>query len=247
MLIWPHSHHHCWKIVKAFLFSFALSAQAQNLVANAGFESGTDDWFSFGPANFVLNGGAHSGSACAAITLPNGSLPGIFQTMSAELQSGQTYNWSAWLRLSPTVPPPARSVSLNLYYTFSATNFVRPVAVKTLTTTWSQVSATFDFNVSGTVSNVMIGIDGFSPSTAFSFFLDDVSLSNSSPTLQLESVNNSLVLSWPATNTGYSLQRKSALTASSWTTATDPLQTNGGVISATISPANASRFYRLKK
>lgn len=245
-----HLRKQVWTFVGAIALSVLMipTVHAQNLVANPGFESGTDDWFSFGPATFAISGGGHSGSACAGITVPGGSIPGIGQRMPAELQSGQTYTWSAWVRLSPTVPPPARSISLNLYYTFSATNYTRPIAVKTPTTTWAEVSATFELNVSGAVSNVMIGVDSFSPSTAFSFFLDDVSIINSSPTLQVESANNSVTLSWPATNTGYSLQRKSTLTSlSSWTTATDPLQTNGGVISATISPTNASRFYRLKK
>lgn len=248
------SNSHLLKSARTFVCSVALSvltfnaAQAQNLVANPGFESGTDDWFSFGPATFVVTGGGHSGTACAGITLPNGSVPGIGQLMSATLPPGQTYTWSAWLRVSPAVPPPARSVRLNLYYTHASTNYVMPVAITSLTTTWAEVSATFDFNVTGAVSNVMIGIDGFAPSLAYSFFLDDVSIVNSSPTLLMEPANNSVILSWPATNTGYSLQRKTTLSASSsWTAVTDPLQTNGGVIFATISATNTSRFYRLKK
>jgi hypothetical protein len=243
---------HFVKRLRTFLISIVLSvltfntSQAQDLVANPGFESGTDDWFSFGPASFNVTGGGHSGNACAGITLPNGVLPGIGQLMS-NLQTGQTYVWSAWVRLSPTVPPPARSIRLNLYYTISSTNYVKPVVTKTLTTTWEEASAAFDFNASGTVSNVMIGIDGASPSTAFSFFLDDVSIVNSSPALAMERTNNSVLISWPSTNTGYSLERKSTLSTSSWTAVTDPVQTNGSVISVALSATNSSRFFRLKK
>lgn len=230
------------------LLAITDAARAQNLLVNPDFESGTDSWFSFGPANLTLSGGGHAGSGCALVSMPNGTLPGIGQMLSAEMRPGQTYTFSAWLKISPSVPPPARTVILNLYYTFSSTNYIRPVVLKTLTTSWSEVSTVLEFNASGAVSNVMLGIDGFSPSTAFSFYVDDVSVSNSSPTLLLESANNSATLSWPATFTGYSLQRKATLSnSSSWTTATDPLQTNGGVIYATISATNASRFYRLKK
>ena len=93
----------------------------------------------------------------------------------------------------------------------------------------------------------MIGFDGFSASAAYSFFLDDVSIVNSSPTLAMVLTNNSVILSWPAINTGYSLERKSTLATASWTSVTDPVQTNGSVISVTLSPTNVSRFYRLKK
>jgi len=223
------------------------AAQAQNLVTNPGFESGTNDWFSFGPATVVASSGGHSGAACAGIALPTGSSPGIGQRMPPELQPGQTYTWSAWLRVSPTVPPPARSVRLNLYYSQSSTNYVMPVATSILTTTWTQVSAAFEFNVSGAISNVAIGFDGYLASPAFSFFVDDVSLVNSSPKLAMDLMANAAIISWPATHTGYSLQRKSALTVSSWSSVTEPAVTNGGIISVTLSPTNQSRFYRLKK
>jgi hypothetical protein len=249
----PGIKNHIAKRAWTFLFLALLllafnSSPAQNLVANPDFESGTNDWFSFGPATFALNGGAHSGNACAFISMPGGALPGIGQSIFSRLQPGQTYTWSAWLRLSPTVPPPPRSVRLNLYYTLSGTNYTKPVATLTLTTTWAQAAAAFDFNVSGSVSNVMIGVDSAAPSSAFSFFLDDVSIVNSSPTLVTDQAGNLVTFSWPATYTGYALERRSALTSfTSWTAVTDLAQTNAGVISVTLSATNQSRFYRLKK
>lgn len=222
------------------------TSNAQNLVANPGFESGTNDWFTIG-GSFAISGGGRSGAACAAIGLPNGFASGIAQFMGDKLKPGHSYVWSAWLRVSPAVPPPPRTVRFNLRYTDQSTNYVRPLLSVDLTTTWTLASVAFDFTASKTTSNVLIAIDGFSPTAGFSFFLDDVSITNSSPLLAIERTNNSVVISWPSTPAGYSLERKSTFIAPGWTAVTDPVQTNGNVLSVTLSPTNVSRFYRLKK
>src|ERR1051325_2273449 len=98
---------------KRSLLAFVLATlaftpvQAQNLVSNPGFESGADDWHSlFSPFN--VTAGAFSGAACAQVNLPVGNAPGIAQDMADKLQPGQSYTWTAWLRVSPSVPPPPR-------------------------------------------------------------------------------------------------------------------------------------------
>jgi hypothetical protein len=256
-MLGPRSSIHRLKQVWTFagfvaLFMLVFNvACAQNLVDNPGFESGTNDWFnlSLGSVTFVVAGGGHSGSACAAITVPPGNWFSLAQSMIDEVPDGQSYTWSAWLRVSSTAPPtPTRYIQLNLHYTYASTNYVRPIALQPLTTTWTEVTTRFDFAPGGAVSNVMISFQSVSSSSPFTFYVDDVSFVDSSPALGITPVSDVVVLSWPTNATGYSLQRKANLALpTSWASVTDPAQTNGDIIFVTLPATNANWFYRLKK
>jgi hypothetical protein len=62
------------------------------------------------------------------------------------------------------------------------------------------------------------------------------------PTLGITKVNNTVVLSWPATAAGFTLEYSDTLPSSSWTAVTG-LTTNQAVLTLT----NNLRFYRLRK
>lgn len=63
--------------------------------------------------------------------------------------------------------------------------------------------------------------------------------------LQLRKSASSLILYWPATQTGYILESTPNLSTPVWTTV--PHSVQGQENQASISPSNVSRFYRLKK
>jgi len=66
------------------------------------------------------------------------------------------------------------------------------------------------------------------------------------PTLQIARVGANLVISWPATATGYTLQTTASLSPSSWSKAGDPVLQNSQYVFATPN-TGATRFYRLSQ
>ena len=69
------------------------------------------------------------------------------------------------------------------------------------------------------------------------------------PSLSIASAGNDIFLAWPvAGGTGYTLYSSTDLTApGGWTNAAATVQTNGGQYVVTLSPAAATRFFRLQK
>jgi hypothetical protein len=148
-------------------------SHAQNLVTNPGFESGTTGWY--GPVGLTTSGTlVHSGSACGLAPLaPFGSMG---QSMLGKLQAGHTYNESAWLRASSGTP----SVTMGLNQMDSNGSSAISLATRTIGATWTLCSTSFTLNVAGTLSDVNITFTA--GSLAVSLYLDDVSLTDASPT-----------------------------------------------------------------
>jgi Tol biopolymer transport system component len=76
-------------------------------------------------------------------------------------------------------------------------------------------------------------------------------LATPSPSLTIARTNNQVQISWPASAGGWMLERTNALRTVSapWPKVPPPYQTNGGVISVTITntPAVGNQFFRLHK
>src|SRR5215469_5905491 len=87
-------------LVLAFVLQTGM-AGAQNLVSNPGFETGdTTGWFAFGPPTLTVETSAvHSGTYACLVTNRTATWNGIAQSFVGTLQSGQSYDVSAWLRL----------------------------------------------------------------------------------------------------------------------------------------------------
>jgi hypothetical protein len=66
-----------------------------------------------------------------------------------------------------------------------------------------------------------------------------------SPTLKVTQANGSLVLSWPASATGFGLESSANLTSNSWTSASGAATTNATDITVTIPTSGSQQFYRL--
>jgi hypothetical protein len=64
--------------------------------------------------------------------------------------------------------------------------------------------------------------------------------------ISMASNSNGVVLSWPSSASGYSLQESVNLASPGWATIWPPLTDNSTNISALISPAPGTRFYRLR-
>jgi hypothetical protein len=56
---------------------------------------------------------------------------------------------------------------------------------------------------------------------------------------------NAVIVSWPSSSTGFSLQVKTDLANSSWGTPPESVNDNGAVKYIVVNPSNGSRFYRL--
>jgi len=67
------------------------------------------------------------------------------------------------------------------------------------------------------------------------------------PKLTISIANNVLMVSWPSTSTGFSLQQNNQLNTTNWVTSTETVADNGTTKFITVDPALGSCFYRLFK
>src|SRR5690348_14242097 len=161
----------------ALLAVFTVSAQAQNLVTNPGFETGnTTGWAPFGgsspnPTISVETSQVHSGTYAAQVSNRSQTYMGIGQSLVGSLQSGLTYNVSAWVRL-------ASGGNQNMQLTVqkadgSGTSYAAIVSNSVSSTGWTQLSGQYTYNPSGTVSTLILYAE-VPTSTNVSFDIDDV-------------------------------------------------------------------------
>jgi O-glycosyl hydrolase len=146
---------------------------AQNLLTNPGFETGdTSGWIAFGtPTIGVETSQVHSGTYACQVTNRSGTYMGAAQSLLGALQSGQTYTVSAWVRLfsggSQTMQLTMKKVD------GSTTSYASIASGSVSASTWSQLSGTYTYNPSGTVSTLTFYIEMPSSSNT-SYYVDDV-------------------------------------------------------------------------
>ncbi len=158
------------------LVIFSVSGQAQNLATNPGFETGdTTGWFAFGsPTISVETNQVHSGAYAAVVTNRTATYMGIAQSFLGDLQSGQTYDVSAWVRL---VSGGSQTMQLTMQKTDgSGTSYAAIASNSVSASGWTQLSGQYTYNPSGTVTALNFYAEVPSSSTA-SFYIDDVQLS----------------------------------------------------------------------
>lgn len=216
------------------------SVHGQNLVLNPGFENGTDGWFWYANPLTTTSISAYSGNACGTVAI-SAYASGVGQIMLGRLQAGQTYTWSAWMRTD--VAP--RTIRMNLTQGDAAGSLVTTLATNTLGTTWAKYTTTFNLSITGAPTYLSVTFQAWN--TALTLYLDEVSITNTSPVLGIVRTNESVFLSWPVAAASYTLQSTTNLVAPvNWRAVTTPLQTNAGLISATLPSPDPSRFYRLQ-
>src|SRR5579859_764574 len=167
--------HYAAGLVIAFVLQ-AGTAAAQNLVTNPGFETGnTSGWFAFGtPTISVETSQVHAGTYAAQVSGRTATYMGIAQSFAGVLQSGQTYNVSAWVRL---VSGGSQTMHLTMQKTDGGgTSYAQIASGSVSATAWTQLSGQYTYNPSGTVSALNFYAEVTSSSNA-SYYLDDANFS----------------------------------------------------------------------
>ncbi|HEX5399565.1 MAG TPA: carbohydrate binding domain-containing protein [Verrucomicrobiae bacterium] len=163
----------------ALIVGFVLHAGmavAQNLAQNPGFEAGnTSGWFAFGPpAISVETSQVHSGAYACLVTNRTATWNGVAQSFVGVLQSGQTYNVSAWVRLAGGG---SQTVQLTMQKTDgNPTSYAQIASASVSSSGWTQLSGQYTYNPSGTVTTLNFYAEVPS-STNASFYIDDVDFS----------------------------------------------------------------------
>jgi len=143
---------------------------AQNLAVNPGFESGTSPWTGFGATLTASTTQYHSGMQSGYVRGRNtGTWNGVAQSFTGVMQSGVTYGISAWVRLASGGSQP---VMLTVAQTDDNGTTYHNVASGTATATgWTQLNGNFTLTVSGTLTGLLLYMEG--PATNVNFYADD--------------------------------------------------------------------------
>jgi hypothetical protein len=167
-------------------------AAAQNLATNPGFETGnTSGWFGFGsPALIPEKNQVHSGTYACLVTNRTATYMGIAQSLQGVLQSGQTYNISAWVKLAS-----GSNQTMQLTFQQEDGNGVNYFDVNeglVSTNGWSELAGQFTFNYSGSLTSLVLYAE--MPSSASqAYYIDDVSVT---PPSVPAGTNGQCVVDW---------------------------------------------------
>jgi glucuronoarabinoxylan endo-1,4-beta-xylanase len=156
-------------------------AAAQNLVTNPSFETGnTSGWFGFGsPILIAETNQVHSGAYACLVTNRTASYMGIAQSLQGVLQSGQTYDISAWVKL---VNGSNQTMQLTLQQEDgSGINYFDVSDVAVTTNGWSQLAGQFTFNYSGSLTSLVLYAE-MPNSASLAYYIDDVSVTAAATT-----------------------------------------------------------------
>jgi glucuronoarabinoxylan endo-1,4-beta-xylanase len=170
-------------------------AQTTNFLTNPGFETGnTMGWFAFGsPTLTVESTQVHSGNYACAVTGRTATYMGIAQSLVGVLTSGQTYNVSAWVRL---VSGGNQNMQLTMQKTDgSGTGYTLIVSNSVSSSSWTQLSGTYTYNPSGTVSALNFYAEVPTSSNA-SYYIDDVQFNGTIVTVTNSSTNGVSTVDW---------------------------------------------------
>ncbi|MGA2281958.1 MAG: YDG domain-containing protein [Verrucomicrobiota bacterium] len=158
--------------VIGFLLQAGMAA-AQNLATNPGFETGnTTGWFAFGsPTISAQTIQVHSGSYAGLVTNRTATYMGIAQSFQGVLQTNQTYNVSAWLRL---VSGTNQTMQLTMEQVDGNGTVYPLVGSGSVSTNgWTQLAGQFTFNYSGILTSLVLYAEVPS-STNAAFYIDDL-------------------------------------------------------------------------
>jgi len=181
----------------ATVFGLVLQAgtvAAQNLVTNPGFETGnTSGWFAFGtPTIAIETSKVHSGACAAAVSNRTASYMGIAQSFVGILQSGQTYNVSAWVM---AVSGGNQTMQLTMQKTDgSGTAYTAMASGSVSASGWTRLFGQYTYNPSGTVTALNFYAEMPSSATN-SYYIDDVNLSPQN-TLTNPPINGASTVDW---------------------------------------------------
>jgi Carbohydrate binding domain len=218
------------------------AANAQNLVTNPGFEDGLAGWLvGFGPLT-TTGVSPHSGATCGVAVNLGAYARAGGQSVLGKLQAGQTYTWSAWMRVASGTAPINMTLTQN-----DAAGGRNTTVLQTVTTAWTRYTSTFSLSVTGELSFLSLLFFNAGGMPITTWYLDDVSITNTSPPLVLTPTNQSVIVTWPSPATNYTLQTTTNLAAPiNWLAVTNTAQSNAAAFSVTLPATNRSQFFRLR-
>jgi endo-1,4-beta-xylanase len=151
---------------------FAQSADAVNLVDNPGFESGTDGWFGMGCPIDINTAVFHGGTQCGYAYNRTATWNGLAQSLLTKLESGKSYNISAWVMLenSLTGSEPVRVTFMKT--DDSGTSYSWAGSVMGINGVWTRLTGSYTLTVSGSLAALNMYFEG--PSVDVNYYLDDV-------------------------------------------------------------------------
>jgi endo-1,4-beta-xylanase len=146
------------------------SGAAPNVIANAGFEAGTDGWFGFGPVTAEATAArAHGGAQSARIGGRTDTWQGLATSLVGRLTPGASYSVSAWAQVGSGTSP------VNLTFQNAcdggADSFSFVAGAVANDATWTQLQGTL-VAPSCTLTNGNLYIEG--APAAVDIYLDDV-------------------------------------------------------------------------
>ncbi len=115
----------------------------------------------------------HSGNYACLVTNRTATYMGAAQSFAGVLQSGQTYNVSAWLQL-------ASGSSQTVYLTFqkidgSGTSYAQAAIGTATASGWTQIAGQYTLNVTGTLTNLTFYAE-LPNSATNAYYIDDLSV-----------------------------------------------------------------------
>src|SRR6185436_13049644 len=151
--------------------SFVLAAEPPaNFVVNPGFESGIAPWMARGSGNLLLSTPAHTGASAALITNRAEASSGVAQSLLGALRPGASYFCAAWVRAES-----GGALRLNFEQRDGAgTNFITVANATVTNNAWTFLSGAFTLNVSGTLEDIIVYIDG--PAAGVDLRVDNVAV-----------------------------------------------------------------------
>ena len=191
-------------------------AAAQNLVVNPGFETGdTSGWFPFGsPTLSVENSQVNSGAYACLVTNRTAAYMGIAQSFVGGLESGRTYDVSAWVRL---VNGASQTMHLTMQKTDGGTTSYAQIAAGSVSASgWTQLSGQYTYSPSGTITALNFYAEVTS-STNAAYFIDDVNFS-AQPIVTNPPINGLSVVNWTNVHQRIDGFGASSAYAGTWTT-----------------------------
>jgi hypothetical protein len=184
---------------------WGVTASAQNLLGNPGFEAGTAGWGRWGPRNteIATTNFAHSGQFSARVWKRTAKQSGITTRIRSVVVPGATYRCSGWVRLENGGKQPVKLTLRQIDWENTERQRFHDVATNTATSDgWVELSGLFTLNVVGTFSDLHLFFHG--PDPGINFLVDDVAIALvSAPEETAQNLLRNSGFEWGATGWGW--------------------------------------------
>lgn len=149
------------------------SSEGPNIIANAGFETGTNGWFPFGGVTIsATTARAHGGVQSALVTGRTATFNGIATSLLGVATPGRSYNVRGFAQIGNATSAPVR-FTLQSACDGGAASFTSVASATAIDTDWVELSGALNFpNCNLTTANFYL--EG--PAAGIDLYLDDVEL-----------------------------------------------------------------------